>query len=79
MKHNYPAFRFHQDGSSVVILSPEEDSMLDSGWSDKVPEGFDPVKAPTYRNVAFVPKAVDVEQIAEEVAKRKPGRPKKVA
>lgn len=59
------------------ILSPEEDSMLDKSWSTTVPANFDPVKAPTYRGVEFVPQPVDVEQIAEEVVKRKPGRPKK--
>lgn len=73
----YPAWRFGPEGASVVVLSPEEDSMLGKEWSDKVPENFDPVKAPTYRSASLVEKPVDVEEIAEEV-KRKPGRPKKV-
>ena len=75
--HEYPSFRFGPDGASVVVLSPEEDSMLGKDWSDKAPEDFDPVKAPTYRSVSLVEKPIDVEQIAEEI-KRKPGRPRKV-
>lgn len=74
----YPAWRFGPDGTSVVVHSPEEDSQLGKGWTDKVPEGFEPEKHPTYRGVEFVPQPVDVEAIAEEVTKRKPGRPKKV-
>jgi len=76
MSNNYPAFRFGPNGTSVVIHSPEEDSMLPSGWSDKPGEGFDPKTAPTYASVEYVPVPVDVEAIAEEV-KLKPGRPKK--
>lgn len=75
----YPAWRFGPEGRSVVVCSPEEDSLLDESWSAKIPEGFQPEGHPTYRSVEFVEKAVNVEQIAEEVAKRKPGRPKKVA
>jgi hypothetical protein len=76
MSNNYPAWRFGPEGSSVVVLSPEEDSMLGASWSDKVHEGFDPTTAPTYTSVEFVPEPVDVEAIAEAV-KRKPGWPKK--
>lgn len=53
--------------------------MLPEGWSDKVHEDFDPKTAPTYRSAEFVPLDIDVDAIAEDVAKRKPGRPKKVA
>ena len=74
----YPAWRFGPDGASVVVHSPEEDSQLGKGWSDKVPEGFRPEGHPTFPSVDLVPQAVDVEAIAEEV-KRKGGRPKKVA
>lgn len=74
----YPAWRFGPEGASVVVHSPEEDSQLGKGWSDKAPEDFRPEGHPTYRSVDLVPQPVDVEAIAEEV-KRKPGRPKKVA
>lgn len=80
--NNYPAWRFGPDGTSVVILSPEEDSMLGKGWSDKVHEGFDPKTAPTYRSVDHVPTPVDVEAIAESVdapVRRKPGPKPKAA
>lgn len=73
----YPAWRFGPEGVSVVVHSPEEDSQLGKGWSDKVPEGFRPEGHPTYPSAHLVPQPVDVEAIAEEV-KRKPGRPKKV-
>ena len=74
--NNYPAWRFGPEGSSVVVLSPEEDSLLGSSWSDQVHEGFDPKTAPTYPGVEFVPMPIDVDAIAEGT-KRKPGRPKK--
>lgn len=74
--NSYPAFRFGPNGTSVIIHSAEEDSMLDTQWSDKPPEVFDPRTAPTYMSVEHVPAPVDVEAIAEAV-KRKPGRPKK--
>lgn len=83
MSNNYPAFRFGPAGASVVVLSPEEDAMLDSTWSDKVPENFDPVKAPTYRRVDLVVKPVDVEAIAASIeaapVRRKPGPKPKAA
>jgi hypothetical protein len=75
--NNYPAWRFHADGMSVVVHSPEEDSLLTGGWSDKVHADFDPKTAPTYRSVEHVPAPIDIDAIAEQV-KRKPGRPKKV-
>lgn len=81
--NNYPAWRFGPGGTSVVINSPEEDSMLPEGWSDKVPEDFDPTKHPTYGQFDVIPRPVLVEKIAEELEekfqaeKRKPGRPKK--
>lgn len=82
MSNNYPAWRFTADGKSVVALSPEEDSLLDSSWSDQVPPNFDPVKAPTYRRADLVVKPVDVEEIAaaivEAPARRKPGPKPKV-
>jgi hypothetical protein len=68
----YPAWRFGPEGASVVVLSPEEDSMLGDEWSDKVPENFDPVTAPTYSSVVLIEKPFEVEEV-----KRKPGRPKK--
>lgn len=76
--NNYPAWRFSVEGQSVVVCSPEEDSMLDSTWGTTVPENFDPTKHPTYKAVEFVEKPVDVEAIADEVtaapaARRKPG------
>lgn len=75
MSNNYPAWRFSAEGKSVVVLSPEEDSMLDSSWGTTVPEDFDPSQHPTYRAIGFVEKPVDVEAIAQEVApvRRKPG------
>ncbi len=73
----YPAWRFTADGKSVVVMSPEEASMLDASWSDKIPEDWRSEGHPTYRSVELIEKPVDVEQIAEEVVKRKPGRPKK--
>lgn len=72
----YPAFRFGPDNTSVVVLSPEEDSLLDEQWSDKPPEVFDAKTAPTYGNVNMIPRKIDVDAIAE-VIKRKPGRPPK--
>lgn len=82
MSNNYPAWRFSANGQSVVVCSPEEDSMLDSTWGTTVPDGFDPSKHPTYKAVAFVEKPVDVEAIAEAVAeapaRRKPGPKPKV-
>lgn len=81
--NNYPAFRFGPNGTSVVILSPEDDSMLPKGWSDKVPEGWSGVGHPTYGSFDTVPQPVLVEEIAKELEemvqaeKRKPGRPKK--
>lgn len=83
MSNDYPAFRFGPNGSSVVILSPEDDSMLPAGWSDKAPADFDPKGHPTYGSFDTVPRPVLVEKIAEELEakfqaeKRKPGRPKK--
>lgn len=79
MSNNYPAFRFGPEGASVVVLSPEEDGMLDSTWSDQVPADFDPVKAPTYPRVDLVVKPVDVEAIVQSVVRRKPGPKPKVA
>lgn len=76
MSNSYPAWRFGPNATSVVILSPEEDSMLGPDWSDKVHADFDPITAPTYPSVSLVPVPVDVEAIAEAI-KRKPGRPKK--
>lgn len=76
---SYPAWRFGPEGASVVVLSPEEDSMLGKDWSDKVPDGFDPVKAPTYQRADMVVKPVDVEAIAEAVMRRKPGPKPKAA
>lgn len=82
MSNNYPAWRFTAEGLSVVVLSPEEDSMLGSSWSDQVPASFDPVKAPTYRRADLVVKPVDVEEIAASIAeapaRRKPGPKPKV-
>jgi len=75
----YPAWRFGSDGASVVVLSPEEDSMLGKDWTDKVPDSFDPVKAPTYQRADMVLKPVDVEAIAEAVVRRKPGPKPKAA
>jgi hypothetical protein len=71
MSNSYPAWRFGPEGSSVVVLSPEEDSMLGDSWSDQVHEGFDPKTAPTVSSVYLIEKPFEVE------AKRKPGRPKK--
>ena len=77
MSNNYPAWRFSAEGQSVVVCSPEEDSMLDSSWGTTVPEGFDPEKHPTYGAVALVEKPVDVEAIAAAIegapVRRKPG------
>lgn len=77
--NNYPAYRFGPNGSSVVILSPEDDSMLPKGWSDKVPEGFDPKGHPTHGSFDTVPRPVLVDEIAAELEqkvqaeRRKPG------
>lgn len=83
--NNYPAFRFGPNGTSVVVISAEEDSMLPEGWSDQVHGDFDPKTAPTYPGAEFVPVDIDVDAIADDVlshsndvVKRKPGRPKKV-
>ena len=75
--HDYPAWRFHSDGMRVVVCSPEEDSMLDSSWTDKVHDNFDPAKAPTFSNVALVDGLAE-KAVADVVEKRKGGRPKKV-
>lgn len=53
--------------------------MLGKEWSDKVPDGFDPVKAPTYPRADLVVKPLDVEAIAEAVVRRKPGPKPKAA
>lgn len=72
---NYPAWRFGPDGTSVVVMSPEEDAKLNDDWSDEVGEDFNPKDAPTYKSVDFIP--VSVETIVEEAVKRR-GRPRKV-
>jgi hypothetical protein len=80
--NNYPAWRFSTEGQSVIVCSPEEDSMLDESWGTIVPEGFDPKEHPTYPNVELVPLDVDVEAIAAAIGdapvRRKPGRKPKV-
>ena len=65
--NNYPAWRFSTEGQSVVVCSPEEDSMLDETWGTTVPEGFDPAKHPTFKAVEFIPVPVDVDAIADEI------------
>lgn len=81
--NNYPAWRFGPNGTSVVILSPEDDGMLPAGWSDKVPADFDPKGHPTFGTFDTVPRPVLVEEIAKDLEekvqaeRRKPGRPKK--
>lgn len=76
--NNYPAWRFNTEGQSVVVCSPEEDSMLDESWGTTVPEDFDPTKHPTYPRADLVVKSIDVEAIAEAVVRRKPGPKPKV-
>lgn len=67
----YPAWRFGPNATSVVVLSPEEDSMLGSEWSDKPPEDFNPEGHPTFRTVEMAA-AEDKLQAAERaVAERK--------
>lgn len=68
----YPAWRFGPEGASVIVLSPEDDSMLGESWSDKPPENWKSVLAPTYSSVVLIEKDFVVEEV-----KRKPGRPKK--
>lgn len=49
----YPAWRFGPGATSVVVNSPEEDSLLGGEWSDKIPEGFQPEGHPTFRTAEY--------------------------